>query len=259
LSNSIKFQVRDKVAYISMNRPEKRNAMDAEMVEEIYRVLTEADEDDKIRAIIFSGEGSTFCSGADLDYLLKVSKSPVSSNIKDSENLANLFREIYQSRKLTCAVVRGAALAGGFGLALACDVVFASEKAKFGFTEVKIGFVPAIAMNFALRKLRESDMRKLVLTGAIIDAQEAMRLGVVSEIIDDDEINSHVQDFLREFVSKTSRGAITLTKEMLTHVHGLTFDEALKYSVNKNVEARFTSDFKKGIESFLNKKNLEWE
>ncbi|MFZ1082686.1 MAG: enoyl-CoA hydratase-related protein [Candidatus Kryptoniota bacterium] len=257
--NRINFAIEGKIAYITMNRPEKRNAIDDSVVAEISECFGEANANERVRAIVFRGEGSAFSAGADLEYVMKLSQNSPSANLDDSNALKNLLLEVYESKKLVCAIVRGPALAGAFGLVLACDVVFASEKAKFGFTEVKIGFVPAIVLNFALRKLRECDVRKLVLTGNIIGAAEAMRVGIISELINDDEVESKAENFLKEFVSGTSRNAIALTKEILSEVRGMTFDEALKYGVVKNVEARSTDDFKKGVNAFLNKKHLEWE
>lgn len=242
-----------------MNRPEKRNAIDDVAVEEMMNCFGQADADENVRVIVFRGEGSVFSAGADLDYLLKLSQNSSTANFEDSNALKNLLLEIYRSKKLVCAVVRGPALAGAFGLVLACDLIFASEKAKFGFTEVKIGFVPAVVLNFALRKLRESDVRRLVLTGKIIDAAEAMRIGLISEIIGDNEIEAFSEDYLKEFISGTSRKAIALTKEILSEARDMTLEEALKYSAMMNVAARSTGDFKKGLNGFLNKKQVEWE
>lgn len=194
MESRVNFVIKDKVAFITLDRPEKRNAMDSAMVAEIAKDFGEANAREQVRAIVFRGEGSAFSAGADLDYLLTLSRNSQSANLADSEALMNLLLEIYKSEKLICAVVRGPALAGAFGLVLACDIVFASEKAKFGFTEVKIGFVPAIIVNFALRKLRECDVRRLALTGSILDAAEAMRIGVISGIIEDSEIETRVRN-----------------------------------------------------------------
>jgi len=251
--------VKGKIAYLILNRPEKRNAMDDLAVEELTGYFKQADSNQNLRAIVFGGKGSAFSSGADLNYLLKLSQSSQSANLDDSMALKNLLLSVYTSRKLVCAVVRGPALAGAFGLVLSCDIIFASERAKFGFTEVKVGFVPAIVMKIALRKMTEPNVRKLVLTGRVIDAAEALRMGLIPEIISDHEIDSHVDDFLREFVSGTSKKAIELTKEMLSQVKDLTLEDALKYGAMMNAKARSLEDFKKGIEAFLNKKHLEWD
>ncbi len=259
MSERVNFAVRGKVAYLKMSRPEKRNAIDDVAVAELRRYFEQANSDEAVRAIVFEGEGSAFSAGADLEYLMKLSSNTSAANFEDSCALKNFLLEVYRSPKLVCAVVRGPALAGAFGLVLACDIVFASEKAKFGFTEVKIGFVPAVVANLALRKLREVDVRRLVLTGRVIGAEEAQRIGLISEVIEDSAIETRTDEFFREFVTGTSRGAVSLTKEILSEVRDMSLDEAMKYSAMLNVVARSTEDFQKGVNSFLNKKQMEWD
>ncbi len=259
MGKRVNFEIKDKVAYLTMNRPEKRNAIDDLAVNEIMGYFGQANTDDNVRAIVFRGEGSAFSAGADLDYLLRLSQNTSSANFEDSCALKNLLLDIYRSKKLVCAVVRGPALAGAFGLILACDIIIASDKAKFGFTEVKIGFVPAVVLNLALRKLREMDVRRLLLTGKIIDAGEAFHIGLISEVIEDGKIESCTQQFLKEFVAGTSKKAVALTKEILSIVRDMTLEEALRYSAAMNVAARSTDDFQKGVNAFLNKKQVEWE
>ncbi len=248
----------DRVAYLTMNRPDKRNALDDLAVEELTESFRRAESDQKVRAIVFRGEGTAFSAGADLEYLRRLSENSSAANFEDSSMLKDLLLQVYRSSKITCCVVRGPALAGAFGLTLACDLVLASERAKFGFTEVKIGFVPAIVMNFALRKLRESDVRELVLTGKIIDASGALRLGLFSRIIPDNEIESYTRKYLGEVTTGTSAVAVALTKEILSEVGDMRLEEALKFSTAMNAAARSTEDFKKGVDSFLKKEKLEW-
>lgn len=259
MGKRINFEIRDSVAYLTMNRPDKRNAIDDVAVTELADSFTTADHDERVRAIVFRGEGTAFSAGADLDYLQRLSKNSSSANLEDSRRLKDFLLTVYRSRKLTCAIVRGPALAGAFGLTLACDVIFASEKAKFGFTEVKIGFVPAIVLNFALRKLREPDVRELVLTGKIIGASSALRIGLFSQIVPDNEIEASARKFLADFVAGTSAKAVALTKEILSEVIEMRLDEALEYSTAMNVAARSTDDFRRGVDSFLKKEKLEWK
>ena len=259
MGERVDFEIKGKVARLTLNRPEKRNAIDDLALDELTTCFSEADSDKNVRAIVFGGNGPAFSSGADLDYILKLSRSSHSENLDDSMALKNLLLSIYMSKKLVCAVVRGPALAGAFGLVLSCDIIFASEKAKFGFTEVKVGFVPAVVMKVALRKMTEPNVRRLVLTGKIIDAAEALRIGLIPELIADNEIESRVESFLKEFARGTSKKAVELTKEVLSQVKDLTLEDALKYGAMMNAKARSTMDFKKGIEAFLNKKHLEWD
>ncbi|MGC8596062.1 MAG: enoyl-CoA hydratase/isomerase family protein [Candidatus Kryptoniota bacterium] len=258
MGERVLYSISDNVAYITLNRPEKRNALDDVTINELRTYFKNAEGDREVRVIVFKGEGPAFSAGADLDYLLKISKNSSLSNYEDSIGLRELLMDIYRSRKLVCAVVRGPALAGGFGLVLACDIVFASELGKFGFTEVKIGFVPAIVLNLALRKMPESHARFLLLTGKIIDASEALKMGIVRDIITDGEIEEEVTSTLKEFVASTSGTAIALTKELLATAKDLPFDTAMQYGAMMNAAARSTDDFKIGINSFINKKKLEW-
>ncbi len=259
MGKRVDFFVRGKVAHLFLNRPEKRNALDNLAVEELTTYFNQANLDDKVRAIVFGGKGPAFSAGADLEYLLRLSQGSSSDNLADSMAIKDLFLSVYTSRKLVCSIVRGPALAGAFGLVLSCDFVFASEKAKFGFTEVKVGFVPAIVVKLALRKMTEPNVRKLVLTGKLIDSQEALRLGLISEIIQDDVIESYVDKFLDDFASETSKNAVAMTKEILSQVKDLTLADALKYGAMMNAKARSSEDFKKGIDGFLNKRRVEWE
>ncbi len=259
MGKRVDFEIRDKVAFLTLNRPEKRNAIDDIAVSELTDFFGSANSDDGVRAIVFRGEGSAFSAGADLEYLHKLSQNSSSANFEDSCALKDFLLEVYRSRKLTCAVVRGPALAGAFGLTLACDIVIASDKARFGFTEVKIGFVPAVVLNFAARKLRESDVRELVLTGKIIEASSALRMGLFSQIVPDSEIEAYSRQFLKDFISGTSPVAVALTKQILSDIKEMPLDEALRYSSAMNVTARSTEDFQKGVKSFLNKEKLEWQ
>lgn len=255
----ITFDIKNNIAYVTMNRPEKRNAIDDVAVHELNDAMEVAENSSEVRAVVFRGEGTAFSAGADLDYLRKLSGNSSAANMEDSRLLKDFLLRVYRSRKLTVAAVRGPALAGAFGLVLACDIVLASEKARFGFTEVRIGFVPAIVLNFALRKLRESDVRELVLTGKIIDSAAAMMIGVFSQVIPENQFDKRVTEFLDAFKSGTSAGAVALTKELLSEVKEMRLDEALEFSTAINVEARATDDFRKGVESFLKKEKPEWK
>ncbi|HEY9166257.1 MAG TPA: enoyl-CoA hydratase-related protein [Candidatus Kryptonia bacterium] len=259
MGQRIGYEVKGKVAYLTMSRPEKRNALDDEAIREMTEFLAEAESDRKVRVIAIRGEGSSFSAGADLEYLLRLSRNTPPSNFQESSALKDLLLNIYKSKKLTCAIVRGPALAGAFGIVLACDLVMASDTARFGFTEVKIGFVPAIVLNFALRKLRESDVRRLVLTGDIIDCAEAVKIGITSDAIPDRDLDRITETFFGDFVSGTSSKAVALTKEILSRVRELNLNEALRFSTKMNVVARATDDFQKGVNSFLKKEKPRWE
>lgn len=253
------YSVVDNIAYITLNRPEKRNALDDVAVKELWTSFQNAERDPLVRAIVFKAEGPAFSAGADLDYLLKISQNSSLLNYEDSCGLKDFLLDVYHSRKLVCAVVRGPALAGAFGLVLACDLIFASELSKFGFTEVKIGFVPAVVMNLALRKMAESDARLLLLTGKIIGANEALKMRIIREVVPDNEIENKVETELKEFVANASGTAVALTKGLLEVVKEIPFGEAMHFGAMMNAAARSTRDFHLGVNSFLNKKKLEWK
>src|SRR5271155_5228978 len=183
----------DSIVTITLNRPEKRNAISYELIQDLLAALDEV-ANSSARVLILTGAGKSFCSGMDLDNLKAlVGRSPA-QNLKDSETMAHLFRSLYDFPKPTIAAVNGAAIAGGCGLATLCDFTLSVPEAKFGYTEVQIGFVPAIVSTFLLRQIGEKQARDLLLTGRIIDAEEAARMGLVNEIVDPDKLMARARE-----------------------------------------------------------------
>src|SRR5579864_7802524 len=176
-----------RVATITLNRPEKRNAISFELIGDLVRALDEVAKSDAI-VLIVTGAGKAFCSGMDLDNLKALLGRSPEENLEDSRTMVQLFRTLYEFPKVTIAAVNGAAIAGGTGLALLCDFTLAVPDAKFGYTEVRIGFVPAIVSTFLLRQIGEKQARDLLLTGRIFGAEEAARMGLISEIVPADEL-----------------------------------------------------------------------
>src|ERR1700726_2399569 len=170
------------VATITLNRPEKRNAISFELIDDLLRALDEVSKSEAI-VLILTGAGKAFCSGMDLDNLKSLLGRSPEQNLQDSQTMVQLFRSLYEFPKVTIAAVNGAAIAGGTGLALLCDFTLAVPEAKFGYTEVRIGFVPAIVSTFLLRQVGEKQARDLLLTGRIIGAEEAARIGLIKEIV----------------------------------------------------------------------------
>src|SRR5438128_1697767 len=179
----LELQHKDRILEIILNRPDKRNALNSELVAELTQALDQANEDEDIRVVILKGRGKAFSAGADLGYLQTLQNNTYEENLADSTQLRRFFEKIYLHKKLIIAQVEGHALAGGCGLATVCDLVYSVPEAKFGYTEVKIGFIPAIVMFFLIRKIGEAKARDLLLTGKLIDATYAKELGIVSEII----------------------------------------------------------------------------
>ncbi len=250
----LELAIADGIGRIWLNRPEKRNALDRTMVEELYTAITELESDEAVRAIVLGGRGPAFCAGADLDYLRHMAEFTVLDNMEDSAALARTLRAIYDVSKPTIARVHGPALAGGCGLATVCDVIIASEQASFGYTEVRIGFIPAIVMAFLIRKVSQMQARELVLSGRVINAQEAYGRGLITMVTEggEQELDARVNEIAGAIV-KTSPSAVALTKQMLSALDGMPLDSALDYASRMNALTRMTPDCQRGIAKFLNK------
>ncbi len=249
----------DDIILLSLNRPEKRNALNPEIISELRQILKEIRNDQQVRALILTGSGKAFCAGADLAYLEKISQFSESENLEDSKTLAMLFRELYSLPKITVAMVNGAALAGGLGLAMCCDYVFGDrENARLGFTEVRIGFVPAIVMNFLARRIPLAHASSLVLSGDIVKAAEAHRLGLIHQVFAPEELRVKTMDFLNNLLTQNSITAMLQTKELWQQLLELPLNEGLELSSRVNAGSRNTEDCQNGLRSFLHKKPMNW-
>ncbi|HKZ78526.1 MAG TPA: enoyl-CoA hydratase-related protein [Pyrinomonadaceae bacterium] len=238
------------LARIILNRPDKRNALNEAMISGLKDSLAEAEQNEAVRAVTISGAGSDFCSGADLAALQKISNASVAENLDDARSLMELFLLIRRLKIPVVAVVRGRALAGGCGLASACDLVLASTTARFGYPEVKIGFVPAMVMAILRRNVPEKRAFELLTSGLEISAEQAKVLGLVNEVFSDDSFDQAVKDYVGRF-ENASRSAVSLTKRLLYQVDGMPFSQALEAGVDTNVIARMTADCRQGIKRFL--------
>lgn len=240
------------VARITLNRPEKRNALNDAVIAGIKEGLQQAAADEHVRAVVISGAGKDFCSGADLSALQKIAGASVSENAEDARSLLELFLLIRQLPVPVIAAVTGRALAGGCGLASACDLVLASESARLGYPEVKIGFVPAMVMAILRRNISEKRAFELITRGEEINAQQAREFGLVNQVFSDETFAAEVTGYANRF-SQLSKQAIALTKGLLYQMDGLAFPEALETGADVNVIARMTEDCQKGIARFLQK------
>lgn len=237
---------------VTLNRPEKRNALNDGLINGLKNALLEADGDENFRAIVIKGAGKDFCSGADLSALQKISESSILENWDDARNLMELFVLIRRVKIPVIAAVQGRALAGGCGLATACDLVLASKSARFGYPEVKIGFVPAMVMAILRRNVSEKRAFELATRGFEFDAETAERFGLVNQLFEDETFGEEVVKYVSAY-EKVSRSAVILSKRLLYQMDGLTFDSALLAGVDVNTIARMTEDCQKGIANFLKK------
>ncbi|HEX2207212.1 MAG TPA: enoyl-CoA hydratase-related protein [Longimicrobium sp.] len=244
--------VRDEggVRRLVLNRPDKRNALNAELIAALKSALHEADGDDAVRVVVIEGEGKDFCSGADLSALRRIADSSVMENLEDVDELAGLFLLPRRMRKPVVACVRGRALAGGCGLATACDVVLAAETAEFGYPEVRIGFVPAMVMAILRRNVSEKRAFELVVAAQPVAAAEAERIGLINHVWPDSDFDRQAGLFLEE-LAKRSPSAVQLSKRLLYHADGMGFEAALRAGADVNVVARMTEDMKAGVARFL--------
>ena len=244
------------IATLTLNRPEKRNAISYELIDDLLRALEEI-KASPARILIITGAGKAFCSGMDLENLKGLLGRTPEQNLEDSRTMASLFRGLYEFPKPTIAAVNGPAIAGGTGLALLCDFAVAAPEAKFGYTEVRIGFVPGIVSTFLLRQVGEKIARDLLLTGRIFDAQEAVTLGLINEIVPLDQLIPRARALAATLI-ENSPTSLTYTKRLLTDLGRAELDFQIDTAVRKNAEIRATADFREGISSFLEKRKPKW-
>jgi methylglutaconyl-CoA hydratase len=245
-----------RIATITLNRPDKRNAISYELIEDLLAALEEVASSSAL-VLILTGAGKAFCSGMDLENLKAlVGRSPEQS-LKDSESMAHLFRSLYDFPRPTIAAVNGAAIAGGCGLATLCDFTLAVPEAKFGYTEVRIGFVPAIVSTFLLRQVGEKHARDLLLTGRIIEAEEAQRIGLINEVVPTEELIDRARELASQIMGN-SPASLMCTKRLLSDHARVELDAQIRSAVRENAAIRATPDFREGISSFLEKRKPHW-
>jgi methylglutaconyl-CoA hydratase len=244
------------VATITLSRPEKRNAISFELIDDLLRALDEVEKSEAI-VLILTGAGKAFCSGLDLHNLKALLGRSPEQNLQDSRTMVRLFRSLYEFPKVTIAAVNGPAIAGGTGLALLCDFTLAVPEAKFGYTEVRIGFVPAIVSTFLLRQVGEKQARDLLLTGRIFEAEEAARMGLVSEIVPAENLMARARQ-LATLLMENSPASLRATKQLLTNHARAELDAQIEAAVRENAAIRTAADFREGISSFLEKRKPVW-
>jgi methylglutaconyl-CoA hydratase len=252
MTDQVLYSIEGAVARITLNRPEKRNALNDAVISGIKEGLRNAAADKNVRVVVISGAGKDFCSGADLSALQRIAGASVAENFEVARSLLELFLLIRALQAPVVAAVTGRALAGGCGLATACDLVLASASARFGYPEVKIGFVPAMVMAILRRNVSEKRAFELITRGAEISADEAREFGLVNQVFADESFEADVRAYVSEF-EKMSASATGLTKRLLYQMDGLAFLEALETGADVNVIARLTEDCQQQVAKFLKK------
>jgi methylglutaconyl-CoA hydratase len=252
MSDKVLFSVHEGIARITLNRPEKRNALDGEMIAGIRQVLAQAAQDTAVRVVVITGAGQDFCSGADLAALQRLQEAGAMENLSDARRMADLFLDMRRHPRPIVATVRGRALAGGCGVATCADFVLAAESAQFGYPETKIGFVPAVVMAILRRSVSERRALELLVTGENIPARTALEIGMINRVYADATFEADSESHIAQLAAR-STSAVALTKSLLYQIDGISFEAALSAGVQTNAIARLTEDYRRGIEQFLKK------
>jgi methylglutaconyl-CoA hydratase len=248
---SVLYDVANGIATLTLNRPEKRNALDDPAIAALKEFFARADAADDVRVVVLRGAGNDFCAGGDLSQLERIAAGATrAENLADAMNLGELFIQMRRANKPSIAVVRGNALAGGAGLASACDMIVAEEGATFGYPEVKLGFVPAMVMAMLLRIVGEKKAFELAALGEPISAQEAQRIGLVNIVAGADDLDDRAAQ-LAATLAKRSASAVKLIKGLVYGIEGKSFEDAVALGAEVNVEARGTPDCQNGVRKFL--------
>lgn len=246
------YELKEGIARITLNRPEKRNALDRELIAELKQAISASAGDAQCRAVLIGGAGTDFCSGADLAALEKSAQADVLDNMAEARQTGELFLMMRDHPRPIIAAVHGRALAGGCGIATACDIILASESAQFGYPEVNVGFVPAMVMAILRRSISEKAALELVVSGEVISARRACEIGLVHHVYSDGDFASQVDAYVAKLSAK-SASALMLTKKLLYNMDSMSFEAALESGVRINAIARMTEDCRAGVEKFLKK------
>ncbi len=253
---TLQFTAEGELATITLNRPEKRNAISPEMIADLLAVLDEA-ERSPARAVILTGAGNAFCAGMDLEALRNLAAQTQEQHVADAKRMGQMFYRVYTFPKPLIAAVNGPAIAGGTGLATLADFTLAVREAKFGYTEARIGFLPAVVSVFLLRQAGEKVTRELLLTGRIFDAEEAHRLGLVTEIVPAEKLMDRARELGRTLAA-LSPTSLTLTKKLILQWNAAEIERDLEIAIRESAEIRRTADFREGLSAFLEKRAPRW-
>jgi methylglutaconyl-CoA hydratase len=254
---TITYSLKDRIATITLNRPEVHNAFNEVMIAELTEIFKEISEDEQVRVVVLTGEGKSFSAGADLNWMKKMINFSYEQNLDDSLKLAELFYLMYSLPKPVIARVNGAAIGGGTGLVAVCDIAIASEKAKLSLSEVKLGLVPACISPYVIRKVGEGRCREFFLTGERLTAKRAAELGLVNQAVPPEELDQAVQEKAAQLVSSGPE-ALAMCKELLKNVPGMEFERAKTYTADMIASMRISDEGQEGMNAFLEKRKPNW-
>ena len=257
MAESIHLAVSDGIARVTLARPEVRNAFNAEVIEQLHEVFTRITEADNVRAVVLAGEGKVFCGGADINWMRASLDLTFEANVGDAERMSDMFRTIDNCPKPVVGRVHGAALGGGAGLAAVCDIAIATDDAIFGFTEVKLGIIPAVISPFVVAKIGASHARALFLTGERFDAQHAKAIGLVHEVVSANEVDAAVDRRLAEFHSAAPT-AVSAAKLLLRRVLDHSYEDSRSITTQAIARQRVSSEGQEGLRAFLERRSAKF-
>lgn len=254
---TIVFEFKDGIARVTFNRPDVHNAFNDVMIRELIEVFDEIEKRSEVRVVVVTGKGKSFCAGADLNWMRRVKDYSYEDNLRESLELSDMLYKIYASSKPTIARVNGAAIGGGTGLVAVCDIAIAADSAKFSFSEVKIGLIPACISPYVVKKCGEGRCREFFLTGERMTAEKAQRAGLVNIVAVSDALDDEVDRFIKQLKSSGPE-AITRCKELLRNVPQMSYDDVKRYTAEVIAQIRISEEGQEGMNAFLEKRKPKW-
>lgn len=255
--STIKYEKQEQVGGITFCRPEVHNAFNSILIKEMLQLFEELENDSDLRVIVLTGEGKSFCAGADLNWMRSVVKQGFDENLGESNELADLFHKIYSFKRPIIGQINGAAIGGGTGFVAVCDIAVAARSAVFSFSEVKIGVVPACIGPYVIKKMGEGKVRELFITGERMNAERAHEVGLVNKVVDDDLLESEVEQLVRTILS-SGPGAVAVAKKLVGAVPLMTPEQFKPYTAEMIARLRISEEGQEGMDAFLNKRKPNW-
>jgi methylglutaconyl-CoA hydratase len=255
--STLKYQKDGPVGRVMFNRPEIHNAFNGTVIAEMAELFSELDKDDSLRVILLTGAGKSFCAGADLNWMREVVTQSFDENLAEANALADLFYQIYRFKRPVIGRINGAAIGGGTGFVAVCDIAIAARSAKFSFSEVKIGVVPACIGPYVIKKMGEGKARELFITGERMGADRAYEVGLVNKAVDDDQLDIEVEKLLKAILSSGPE-AVAMAKELVSEVPRMTPEQFKPYTAEMIARLRISDEGQEGMDAFLNKRKPKW-
>ncbi|MFQ5453689.1 MAG: enoyl-CoA hydratase-related protein [Candidatus Zixiibacteriota bacterium] len=255
--STIKYEKKNQVAYVTFNRPEIHNAFNATLIKELLCLFEDIDKDDELRVVVLTGAGKSFCAGADLNWMRSVVNQTFEENLEESNELAELMNKIYSLTLPVIGKINGAAIGGGTGFVAVCDIAIAASSAKFSFSEVKIGVVPACIGPYVIKKMGEGKARELFITGERMSADRAFEVSLVNKVVDDEKLNDEVDSLVKSIISSGPQ-AVAMAKKLISEVPGMKPEEFKPYTAEMIARLRLSDEGQEGMDAFLNKRPPNW-